>query len=442
MSDDLLPALERLGAEIERVALEAETMGPRRLRGPRRAAPLSRRAIILAVVSLVVVAAAAVAASTGLLTGEPLKNPAGVGFSPARRAGVPVAPSVRLLSLRAADPDGGPSWGLRTLKTTRGLGCVQLGRVYGSRLGVLGQDGAFADDGKFHERPPDVVGPFDCQVVDAVGHTFIAGVLHGMPASGLMEGCAGQASGAATACPTDDLRIVFYGLLGPRATAVTYRDETNRVRVVPTTGPEGAYLIVMRPSATHPAGSSFGAVASPATGLRSVRYRRAPECMIVSARRLGGAKYCPLVGFRHRSTVAVTTAQVVSPVRLHVSRQVKAQRYPAKLHLPKRHVRRATIVFRARVAAHGVDAGYMALFILHKWKSCHAAYGTTASTDRDIAAGAIVRLHVDVPAACRGAITGTVSYHQAGSEPKNGPPGMFFPGTGPQVGTFSSRLRG
>jgi hypothetical protein len=430
---ELIPALERLGEEIERVAREA---GPARRR--RRAVPLSRRALVLAVVSLVVVAAAAVAATTGLLsTGEPVKNPAGVGFSPGRGEGVPVAASVRLSPLRVADPAGGPPWGLRTLKTTRGLGCVQLGRIYDGRLGVLGQDGAFGNDGRFHERPPGVLDLFDCQVPDAVGHTFIADVRNGMPASGLMEGCDHVHQAAAGACSAEDQRIVFYGLLGPRATAVTYRDAAGRVRVQATTGAEGAYLVVLRPSKVHPAGHALGYGSSPATGLRSVRYRDAPECMIVSPRRLGGAKRCPLVGFVHRAAAPVTAAQVVSPVRVHVSRKVRVHVPPARLHLPTAHVRRVTAVFRARVAAHGAGAGYVTWFVVH---GCRAAYGTIAPTDRDIVAGEVVQVHAEVPTECHGTITGTVFYHQAGEAPKNAPPGMLFPGKGPRVGTFSARL--
>jgi len=437
--DRTLPALERLGEELERVAYAAGPAARRRRRaGRRRAVPLSRRALILALVGAVLVAAAAVAATTGLLsTGAPLKNPAGVGFSPSRGEGVPIASSVRLSSIRVADPAGGPPWGLRTLKTTRGLGCVQLGRIYHGRLGVLGQDGAFAGDGKFHERSPGVLSPFDCQTPDAAGRTFLAGVLHGLPASGLMEGCNHVARSDPKACPPADLRIVFYGLLGPRATAVTYLDSAGRVRVQRTVGPDGAYLVVLPPSATHPAGTALGFTPSPATGLRSVRYRDAPECRLVSPRRRGGARRCPLVGFVHRASAPVTTAQVASPVRVHVSRRVRTQVPPARLHLPAVHVRRVTAVFRARVAVHGAGSGYVTWFVVH---GCRDAYGTITPTDRDIAAGEVVSVSSDVPTACHGTITGTVSYHQAGPEPANGPPGILLPGKGPKVGTFSAPL--
>ena len=61
-----------------------------------------------------------------------------------------IASSVRVLPLRVADPDGGPPWGLRVARTSRGLLCVEVGRVVGGRIGVLGRDGAFHDDGAFH----------------------------------------------------------------------------------------------------------------------------------------------------------------------------------------------------------------------------------------------------------------------------------------------------
>jgi hypothetical protein len=45
----------------------------------------------------------------------------------------PIPSSVRLLALCVADPDGSPPWGLRMIKTTRGLMCVQVGRIGGVR---------------------------------------------------------------------------------------------------------------------------------------------------------------------------------------------------------------------------------------------------------------------------------------------------------------------
>src|SRR5439155_1637813 len=61
--------------------------------------------------------------------------------------------TTRVLPVRAADPDGGPPWGLRVFRAKSGAFCVQTGRVVNGKLGVLGQEGAFHNDGRFHELP-------------------------------------------------------------------------------------------------------------------------------------------------------------------------------------------------------------------------------------------------------------------------------------------------
>ena len=58
-----------------------------------------------------------------------------------------------MLSVRAQDPNGRLAWGVRLAATTRGLGCLEVGRVQDSNVGVVGQDHAFSDDGKFHPLP-------------------------------------------------------------------------------------------------------------------------------------------------------------------------------------------------------------------------------------------------------------------------------------------------
>jgi hypothetical protein len=60
----------------------------------------------------------------------------------------------RLLPIRVADPQGGPPWGLRLVRTTRGDTCVQLGRVQDGQLGSLGIADAWDNDHRFHPIPP------------------------------------------------------------------------------------------------------------------------------------------------------------------------------------------------------------------------------------------------------------------------------------------------
>lgn len=271
-------------------------------------------------------------AASGLLTGEPVQNPPGVTFSPTRGLGTPVASSVRLLGLRVGDPDGGPPWGMRTLSTTRGLACVQVGRVFAGTLGVLGQDGVFSNDRRFHEKPPDVLTQTDCQQPDAVGHLFIAVSYQGMPASALDGGCiarpiprlptsapARSQPPARPICPASDERIIYYGLLGPQGKSVTYADDSGRPVTIPTSGPDGAYLVVLRPDARHPARGQLVQTTSPASGLISVQYRDGSVCRIRSPRSIGGAKACPLVGYVPPRVTRIATTRLATPVRASFS---------------------------------------------------------------------------------------------------------------------------
>jgi len=79
----------------------------------------------------------------------------GVPVSGLRRSAI----SAQLLPISVADPGGGLPWGIRLVRTTRGLLCVQVGRLLDGRLGVLGQDGEFHNDGLFHELPAAVLDP-------------------------------------------------------------------------------------------------------------------------------------------------------------------------------------------------------------------------------------------------------------------------------------------
>src|ERR1700733_6676710 len=120
----------------------------------RRVSPHVRVALI-ALALVLATSAITLAASGVILTGSPV----GTAHAPIATAGegIPVVGGARLLPLRAADPAGGLPWGMRIIHTTRGLICVQIGRVDGNQLGQLGIDGAFHNDGRFHPLPADAL---------------------------------------------------------------------------------------------------------------------------------------------------------------------------------------------------------------------------------------------------------------------------------------------
>ena len=128
--------------------------------------------------------------------------------------GTTVPDSVRLLSVRAADPDGGPPWSIRVWRTSRGAACWQVGRVVGQRLGVLDRAG------RFHALP---IEQSQCRALDARG-TLYAVEDRWMLANGGAEpwDCtpAERPVPGRPTCLPGNVRLVRYGFLGRDATAI------------------------------------------------------------------------------------------------------------------------------------------------------------------------------------------------------------------------------
>jgi len=269
------------------------------------------RPLMVALVVLLCLAGAALAARALIGSPAPREYP-GMG-------NVILRNGTRLLSLRVPDPAGGPPWGMRLIFTTanpqrpgeQGLlsssgiphwGCVQIGRVVDGRLGALGIDGAFHDDGLFHELP---IEPQGCGSVNPqgqlVGLTGGSGIETASAYQGLggcvtepvkrmgamtlptierelaiarMEGDEQGVKGALEGlahyrrlaprinaqpiCSSSDLRHITFGIAGPHATSV--RVNVNGVRKQITVSPrdDGAYMIVQTGPASAGRRSPFG----------------------------------------------------------------------------------------------------------------------------------------------------------------------------------------
>src|SRR4051794_9017307 len=88
--------------------------------------------------TLLVAATAAGAMNLVLPDGEPVPQ-----APTQQRASLPdMDPGTnRLVSLRVADPEGGPPWGFAVARSKDGRTfCLQAGRVQNSQLGVIGRD--------------------------------------------------------------------------------------------------------------------------------------------------------------------------------------------------------------------------------------------------------------------------------------------------------------
>lgn len=231
--------------EVEQALLDAVSRHQAARRGFRLAHLRARllRPPALALLLLLGTTTIALAASGVILTGSNVPvhgHPRpGYGF------GIPARGASRLLPLRAPDPAGGPPWGMRLIHTTRGYLCAELGRLDGGRLGELGIDGAFHDDGRFHPLPLDALPEgrgigFDVDCAGPSQSGFESTII------GLEPSATGNPADKAD--PRADLREISFGVLGGHARKITYRSE-NGVRTTDVLPRLGAYLVVRR--ATH-----------------------------------------------------------------------------------------------------------------------------------------------------------------------------------------------
>ncbi len=264
--------LDALGRQLVKAANEYSPDARTRPARGRRAASL--RVIVMAAVLLLVIAAVALAAAGVLSGGSPVRP--SPGSSPTAGIGVPTRGESRLLTLKVADPTGGLPWGMRIVHTTRGLVCVQVGRLYRGQLGVLGRDGAFDDDGRFHPLPPDAIAAYpgsgpnaaaaqDCKPPSATFSDDASGI----PESGAISH---------TIVAASVQRWVSFGLLGAHARSVTYRSR-GHVISEPVQPGTGAYLIVLPGHQPGTTGEQTGGSASagqstqPGGALTAISYR-------------------------------------------------------------------------------------------------------------------------------------------------------------------------
>jgi hypothetical protein len=225
--------LERLEQQLIDAA-SAERPERTRRAARHRTLPVSAAAAVLA---LLVASAVALAVTGTFSTGSAVRPP----VRPVASAGAGVATrGTYLLPIRVADPAGGLPWGMRVVYTTRGLVCVQVGRIDGSQLGVLGQDGAFGDDGRFHPVAPDVVEYH--RSTTEVSSCLAPGQTVSQEANIAQNGVFGARH--PQAIPKTARRWISYGLLGPRAVSVSYTSEGHE-HTLPVAHGSGAYLVVL-----------------------------------------------------------------------------------------------------------------------------------------------------------------------------------------------------
>ena len=409
----LIPELER---ELTR-AIRLHAPGARRAWLP--------RVPVLASLTTMLLGTAVALAATGVIGfGAPESAPGTAHVrppSPTSGLGVVRTGSSRLLPVRAEDPAGGLPWGMRVSETTRGLGCVAVGRVLDGQLGALGIDGAFGDDGRFHPLPVALTaGPGECAPLDARGELFINISENDVPTSGsVFRRCypPGMVVGARPGelCAQKDERNFYYGLLGPQATSIAYRYAGVTHTIAPR-GPQGAYLIVL-PTA---GGDHFNGATSTLMPTRSpitrIAYRGGLVCRFPQAEGPPPSDVCDTPpGYMPAPAPHPTTAQLRTPIHATVT----ASRTAAWS---------ITVTFRARVAIENALAQYTVE--LHS-PGTPRALGIGASSS-DLRAGQQARFtfsNLTRPGIYSGVVTFTTS---------RGPGTPGFGGT--LVGRFRARV--
>jgi hypothetical protein len=285
-----LPELERVLFDAA-ARLDSQAAGSAAASDDRRHARRWRRRStpLLAGLATLALAGGALAAATRLLdSGDRVPDAPNA-------ARTPVSPTsgFTLASVRAADPDGGPAWGVGTydattrpiepgetpaaasgvaaqLRDRAGVTCVVVGRVQTERLGVVGRDGVFANDGRFHALSPAAQSSGSCSARDESGSFVSISSGPSIPASGYtgapgapIGGCRERVNldgptvspqtrrrlRGVPQCAAAGLRQVVAGFAGPKARSVTLASGQYRKTLRVLAKDNGAYLFVLRASA-------------------------------------------------------------------------------------------------------------------------------------------------------------------------------------------------
>jgi hypothetical protein len=413
--------------------IEASTKEPTRRRGRRRGVALA----------LTLAAAVLLGAGGGALllnSGRPVKPAFLLPANPRTGLGQPLASTLALLPTRVADPAGGPPWGMRVIRTTRDLSCLQGGRVFDGRLGGLGIGYAFKHDGRFHPfMPADAIDADSCVSANSRGLAFLPGGAKVVTADGLpLAGenlypyqrvhcdLHGQEDWGVR-CPQAELREVAMGLLGPDAESIHVTTPGHTFELTPY-GEDGAYLIVL-PAPARANTGEHGFLGRPAVGTPVLRvtYRDGSTCQIPAANR---AEQCTPKGLLFK-TPRIAVSHIHAALRVSYRLQTAprvgplftsgSQSPPGITHSSK-PVPTVVVSFRAPVSAPDASSGYAVLLRSIPKGGCRAAKEIVSQpTDSSISAGETLHIVIPVQAGCHITYRGRVFFIASSGRYGEGP---------------------
>jgi hypothetical protein len=365
--------------------------------------------------------------------------------------------TVRMLPISTPDPSGGAPWGMREFTTSRGLGCIEVARLVAGKLVAVGQDYAFGNDGRYHELSVSSGGAGYgdwCSTLDRYHRLYINQMWGEQPASAWQSRCYAPGSpGPHTrdvltmragrpelaprevvlpACPLEDERNLYFGLLGPDAESVTYVLEGQR-HTLATSGPEGAYLIVTRSTRGQLlAGVGTGGVVPVDGPITEIHYKDGATCHITSKSWIGEAYACTPslkepVGYVAPADLSYTHQQAATPV------------HASLLHTRDGHYE-LRLAIRSRVALPNAHSGYdFAWYVPGTRLENHGDY----RTESNIAAGQTISTTTcPLPA---GYVHGTVSLFEPTEPYKHRSEIVYaykYEKTGVLVGSFAVHVPG
>ncbi len=431
------PPVSRLVKRIEQAADE-----PRPRRWSRRgglALPIAIGALVLAAAS----AGAALLLSSGETVAPAFVLPA----TPAAGLGEPVPQTLALLPMRVADTEGGPPWGMRVIRTTRGLLCLQAGRVVDDQLGALGTGYAFHADKRFHPfLADDAISTDACPAVGASGTAFLPGPPVIVPANGLaLAGenvsqsdqvhcdLPGQQNWGVR-CPQAELRQVAVGLLGPNARSIEVTNPDGSSFSIDPYGPEGAYLIVLSAQANANASMSsggydgpFGNVSNAAGGaVLKVTYKDGVQCQIPAS---GPGRQCHAQskagsGLLPASELKSVVQASYLPLEEHPESPLLMEAAAGKGSFPGRTGSNGhdapgpalAITFKAPVAAANASSAYVVELKPQPVSRCATpSVIVSQPTSETLQAGAQVNITVPLETSCATSYSGRVFYATSSS---------------------------
>jgi hypothetical protein len=431
------PPVSTLVERLERAAHEPQPR--RRLRRGGLALPVAVGVLVLAAAS----AGAALLLSSGQTVAPAFVLPA----TPAAGLGEPVPQSLALLPMRVADPEGGPPWGMRVIRTSRGLLCLQAGRVVDGRLGALGTGYAFHADKRFHPfLAENAISTDACPAVGASGTAFLPGPpvivpTNGLPLAGENVSQSDQVhcdlpgqQDWGVRCPQSELRQVAVGLLGPNARSIGVTDADGSGFTIDPYGPDGAYLIVLRAQQDANASMSSGSYQSPFGYVSSapggatlkVSYDNGFECKIPTTSPSQQCHAQSTAGPRLPSAKQLRSVVQASYVPLdeHPGFPLLMERSGGKGSFPGRTGPNGSdapgptlvIIFKAPVAAANASSAYVVELKPQPVSGCATpAVIVSQPTSETLQAGAPVRITVPLETSCATTYSGRVFYATSSS---------------------------